>query len=181
MFKKLGGVIVKKSFTIIELLAVLAIIGIIAAMIIPNISNIRKEANVVAIHSDIRNIQTAVDMYNLNSMGNYPTLSKPTKFIPEPIDFTLLHPDYLRVLPNIDGAKYWVDFQGQVWASTVDSAIDLRYVEGGIIWKASEGAAKYQVFVLEGNDEVIGSTGNSETPTTLKGRGSFTNFGVNLI
>ena len=111
----------KKKFNIIELVAVIAIIGIITAIVIPNISNMRGEANIAAINSDVRNIQTAVDMYSMENRGNYPTLNKPTEFTPEPIDFTLLHPDHLRSLPRNEGLKYWIDFTGKVWVSTIDS------------------------------------------------------------
>ena len=147
----------KSKFTIIELLAVLAIIGIIAAIVIPNIRNTQGQANLASIHSNVRNIQTAVDMYSLDNNGRFPTLNKPTEFTPEPIDFTLLHPDFLRNLPEGEGVKYWVDFNGKIWASTVDSPRNLYYGENTISWQSAEGAVEYQVFQVEGYEGVVGS------------------------
>ena len=46
-----------KKFTIIELLAVLAMIGIIAAIVIPNISNTQGQANIASFNSPLSNIE----------------------------------------------------------------------------------------------------------------------------
>ena len=70
----------KANLTMIELLAVLIIIALIASIVIPNIGGMTGEANITAIHNNIRNIQTAVDMYSLDNNGNYPTSEKPTEF-----------------------------------------------------------------------------------------------------
>ena len=55
-----------KKFTLIELIVVIAVLGILAAIVIPNISNFQNKARDVQLTADTRNIQTALDMYRLN-------------------------------------------------------------------------------------------------------------------
>jgi len=146
---------VKKKFTLIELIIVIAVLGVLAAIVIPNIQNIKNSAKLTSIYNNVKNIQTAVDMYALDHNGNYPTVSKPSELIPEPIDFTMLHTKYIRDYPDIDGIKYWVYFTGKVWDSTIDSPKNIRYVNNIITWERVEGVKQYQIYELEGYNGVI--------------------------
>lgn len=61
------------AFTMIEIMLVVIIIGILAAMVIPNIAGRGKQARVAAARADIEaNITTALDLYELDN-GQYPT------------------------------------------------------------------------------------------------------------
>ena len=52
----------RKGFTIVELVIVIAVIAILAAVLIPNISNLVKKANASADETLVRNLNTALSM-----------------------------------------------------------------------------------------------------------------------
>lgn len=63
----------KKAFTLIELMLVVIIISILAAMVVPRLVGRSKEAKTVAAKADVdSNIALALDMYELDN-GTYPT------------------------------------------------------------------------------------------------------------
>ncbi len=63
----------KKGFTLIEILLVVVIIGLISAMVIPNIAGRGESARVAVAKADIdANLSSALDMYELDA-GRYPT------------------------------------------------------------------------------------------------------------
>jgi general secretion pathway protein G len=61
-----------KGFTLIELMVVLVILGVLAAMIAPKIMDRPDEARIVAARQDIATVVQALKMYRLDNI-RYPT------------------------------------------------------------------------------------------------------------
>ncbi|HPA46799.1 MAG TPA: prepilin-type N-terminal cleavage/methylation domain-containing protein [bacterium] len=60
------------AFTLIELLIVVAIIGILAAIAVPNFLNARTRANVARAEADLRSLGNALEMYRLDNNSYVP-------------------------------------------------------------------------------------------------------------
>lgn len=68
-----GGVLSdSRGFTLIEIMVVIIILGILAALVVPNIMGRPDEARVTAAKADIRSISNALDLYKLDNFS-YPS------------------------------------------------------------------------------------------------------------
>lgn len=91
----------KKAFTLIELLIVIAIIGILATLIFVNVNVARKKARDAKRMADLKNLQTAVELYAQDNPGSPTTgnvwitsSAQPANYIPG------LSPTYIGTLPK---------------------------------------------------------------------------------
>lgn len=76
------------GFTLIELMIVIAIIAILAAILVPNFMRARAQGNVTACKSNLKNIGTASEVYATDNNTRYPLL------------LSDLAPKYLGTIPT---------------------------------------------------------------------------------
>ena len=62
----------RPGFTLIELMVVLVIIGVLAALIVPNVLNRADDARITAARTDVNNLMQALKLYRLDNQ-RYPT------------------------------------------------------------------------------------------------------------
>jgi general secretion pathway protein G len=91
-----------RGFTLIELMVVLAIIGVLAALIVPNVLDRADDSRVTAAKTDVNNLMQALKLYKLDNVqfpsgeqGLSALVSKPTTG-PTPANWR----PYLDKLPN---------------------------------------------------------------------------------
>lgn len=63
----------RAAFTLLELLIVLGILGVIAAMVVPNLLGSQKKANILATESSIHGLEQALKLYAVGNKGVYPS------------------------------------------------------------------------------------------------------------
>ena len=118
------------GFTLIEILVVVVIIGILGAVIVPNLLSRPDQARITAAQQDLRALGSALDMYRLDNF-QYPStdqgldalVSQPSGF-PEPKNW---NPDgYIKALPTDPwGSPYMYERSGSdvsVFSLGADSA-----------------------------------------------------------
>ena len=72
----------RKGFTLVEIMIVVAIIALLAAIAIPNLLSARMTANSAAAKANIRSLSTACETYSTAYSGGYPdTVARLTTFI----------------------------------------------------------------------------------------------------
>ncbi len=86
-----------QGFTLIELMVVVVILGVLAAMVVPRVMDRPDQARVVKVQQDIRAIQSALDLYKLDNY-KYPTTDQ---------ELSVLIPKYIKSVPKDPwGNKY---------------------------------------------------------------------------
>ena len=94
---------IARGFTLVEVMVVVVILGILAALIVPKIMSRPEQARIVKAKQDILAIQSALDLYKLDN-GFYPStdqglqalVNKPTT---SPIPRNWKSDGYLQQLP----------------------------------------------------------------------------------
>jgi type II secretion system protein G len=122
-----------RGFTLVEVLVVVVVLGILAAIIVPQASGARIDARMGAREADMNAVGKALEMY-ANDNGNYPRVPSwsgdapsyggkgyegPTAYIPD------LSPTYMKVLPRDPNPAFPAGGSGYLYYS---NGVDYKFL-----------------------------------------------------
>lgn len=65
----------RRGFTLVEVLIVVIILGILAAIVVPQFSNASTDAKLTALKANLQTIRAQIQLYKLQHNDNYPALA----------------------------------------------------------------------------------------------------------
>lgn len=86
---------VRKAFTLVEILIVVVILGILAAIVIPQFTNASEDAQISAIQSQLQTVRNQIELFRVRNNGTAPALAAGNSWAAA----GLVGPDYMRSAP----------------------------------------------------------------------------------
>jgi prepilin-type N-terminal cleavage/methylation domain-containing protein len=131
----------QKGFTLIELLVVIAIIGLLSTLSIVALNTARARSRDARRVSDVKQVQTALEMY-YNEMNTYPTTASISTT--SPIKGTGASSTYMTLFPTaplpVDGGCTAANNQYVYTQTDAGASYTLTYCLGGATGNITTGA-----------------------------------------
>ncbi|MBL0349214.1 MAG: prepilin-type N-terminal cleavage/methylation domain-containing protein [Elusimicrobia bacterium] len=128
-----------KGFTLIELMLVVAIIGLLAAIAIPKFANLVVKAKEAAARGKLGTFRSALSLYYADNEGNYPSIAG-LQGVGAPPPYYMqyaLVPKYMNQQISIDVPSA-VIHKGGVYTKPItlfdDSNFDIAFGDGSVGW-----------------------------------------------
>lgn len=89
----------RKGFTLVEILIVVVILGILAAIVVPQFTNATQDAQAGNLKAQIKSLQNQIELYNARNNGAYPDFA--TEGWGDTTDTTsLIGGNYVKAAPS---------------------------------------------------------------------------------
>ncbi len=79
---------IQKGFTLVELLIVVIILAILAAIVVPQFASTTRDASISALDSNLSNIRSVIDLYAQQHNGEFPAKKAVTACVGAPGSYT---------------------------------------------------------------------------------------------
>jgi prepilin-type N-terminal cleavage/methylation domain-containing protein len=115
----------RAGFTLVEIMIVVAIIALLAAIAVPNFLRARKRTQATRILEDLRVLEYALDRWAIEKNKTIGDVASMTDLQPYLKTNTVLYNTGTDLLGNVYGPDFSVDFVPQVADATFDALSDV--------------------------------------------------------
>ncbi|HMF65242.1 MAG TPA: prepilin-type N-terminal cleavage/methylation domain-containing protein [Edaphobacter sp.] len=122
----------ERGFTLLELMIVMVVIGLLAAIAIPSYTNNIRNAKEAVLREDLHTMRTAIDSYTVDKQKG-----------PQSLD-DLVQAGYLKVMPAdpfTHRTDTWIPVEGDTLITTDQTEPGITDVHSGAQQTSSEGTA----------------------------------------
>ncbi len=134
----------RAGFTLVELLVVVAIIGIVSAIAIPNLLDALRRAKQSRTMQDMRTIAQAVQTYATDTSA-FPVTGRTSSSTVAPF----LRPTYVEVVPATDGWSHPIQFEANARHYTVISFGANRIEDTPYVYGATQ-ESRLDIVLIDG-------------------------------
>jgi prepilin-type N-terminal cleavage/methylation domain-containing protein len=123
----------EKGFTLMELLIVIAVLGILAAVLVPRMGSFLSSGQAAAANTEVANVESAALAYYADNDGTWPTSDEDLSgYLSDDPVGTYQFDDYGKV-----GGTSGVPATGDTWGSGGEAHDDVVWNDGDHEWKKS--------------------------------------------
>jgi len=134
----------RSAFTLVELLIVVVILGILAAVVIPQFSDASTDARLSSLQTNLATIRGQIELYKLQHQGAYPAVATFASQMTSKTDLdgtvnatSGKYGPYLQSVPN----NPFTNPPGNDVTNTAPAATKAWYYDGAGIFRANNGGS----------------------------------------
>jgi len=126
----------RRGFTLVELMIVITVIAILAAIAVASFTRVQKQARDTKRKADVRALQTALQVY-FTEKGAYPISASPT-IITTPLNVLTTPTAYISTLPTAPGGTTGTNVSYMYISSDgtkygLCNQMEVNYTNGGVV------------------------------------------------
>ncbi len=124
---------IRKGFTLVEILIVVVILGILAAIVVPQFTNATQDAQAGNLKAQLKSLQNQVELFNARNNGSYPDFATDA-WGSTAVAASMIGGNYIKTAPQNPA------FPGADKTSITTSATaDVRGVDGfAWVWNSAD-------------------------------------------
>ncbi len=118
----------RNGFTLVEILIVVIILGILAAIVIPQFSDASEEAKLSSLVSDLQTVRSQIQLYKFHHSGDLPGTAPSVSFEDSMIKYTMINGTL--AIPQAPDPNVYGPYLQKIPTNPFDDSVDVSSTAG---------------------------------------------------